>query len=477
MKKCLALRLLYNQYLQIKMSLKKITTRAPLCFALFLLATIPLNIRKIFNFDEIKNIEGFRENISWSLFPFDIMLLLLFLSLAFLLVFRPKDSLTKDVKFAIILKNPLFLLVSWLIFSILLATNTQIAIYVTSRLLLAILAFVLLQKALDYKRRTFIYATSCLLVSGVLQALLGISQFVSQKSIGLKFLGESELSDTILGVAKFELAGTKIIRAYGTFPHPNLFAVYLLLTLAAGIWLVLYVNFPKKSKILNIVLPSSLAIIVTGIVLSYSRSVIIGFVFFTLALLFAHKERFLGLFKQACRHFHIPKIMQGAFGLLLAFSLLFASYNVLSPRICFNHCENDNSIDLRLEYMKTAAAIIASSPLTGVGMGNFTVCQKDHFTKNIKPWEQQPVHNIYLLIASEIGLIGLAFFLYSIVYLAHIFKKGFFGRLHNPFILCFFIFLLLGFADHYFWTLPQGMLIFWVCLAFFHSSAKITNIK
>lgn len=458
------------------MKAKKFLTRAPLFFALLFLVTIPLNIRKIFNFDEIKNIEGFHENISWSLFSFDITFFLLFLSLiSFILT--SKTFASKNIELRIVLKQPIFLFTLWLAVSIFLATNIQIAIYVTSRFILAILAFILLRKALDYKRRTFIYATSFLLGSGVLQAFLGILQFVFQKSIGLKFLGESELSSTILGVAKFELGGAKIIRAYGTFPHPNLFAAYLLLALTAGIWLVLYVNFSKKSKLLNIVLPSSLAIIVAGIALSYSRSVIIGFAIFTAILLFAHKKRFVGLFKQICEHFRVPRIMQGAFGILLAFSLLFISYNTLSPRICFNHCENDNSVDLRLEYIKTATSIITSSPLKGVGMGNFTVFQKDHFAKNIKPWEQQPVHNIYLLITSEIGLIGLVLFLYSIVHLAHIFKKGFFGRLHNPFILCFFIFLILGFADHYFWTLPQGVLIFWVCLAFFHSSAKITKVE
>ena len=458
------------------MNTKKILTREPLCFALFFLTILPFNVRKIFNFEQISNIEGFRENLSWSLFPFDIVLFLLFLSLV-LVIFPSKDRYLEKIKLDFLLKKSFFLFVFWILISIFLATNPQIAFYVTTRLFLGILAFFLLRKALDYKRRTFIYASSALLVSGVFQALLGIVQFVFQKSIGLKFLGESEISTSILGVAKFEIAGTKIIRAYGTFPHPNIFAAFLLLALAAGVWLLLYVNFSKKSKLLNIFIPSSLAILAAGIILSYSRSVVIALVIFITILLIAHKRSFVRVFKQICEHFHIPRLLQGAFGILLAFSLLFVSYNMLSPRICFDHCENDNSIDLRSEYTKTATSIISSAPLTGVGMGGFVIFQKERSPENIQKWEQQPVHNIYLLIASEIGLIGLVLFLCLIVHLTQFFQEGFFGRLHNPFILCFFAFLILGFADHYFWTLPQGVLIFWVCLAFFHSSAKITKVE
>lgn len=458
------------------MNIQKIITQAPVYFALFFLIALPFNIRKIFNFNEIKNIEGFRENLSWSIFPFDIALLLLLLSLILLLFSEKQRFRTKSV-FSYLFKNPFFLFILWLLFSIFLATDSSVALYGTIRLFLSILAFYLLLKVLSHRRRVFIYAVYTLLISGFLQAILGIAQFIFQKSMGLKILGESEIGSSILGVAKFEIAGTKIIRAYGTFPHPNLFAAFLLFTFAAGIWIVLSTNFSKKAKLQNIFLPTSLAIIMAGIVLSYSRSVIIVLGVFLAILLFIHRDYFVKLFKQICKHLRIPNLLQGSFGILLAFSLLFVSYNLLSPRICLTNCEGDNSIDLRFEYIKTASSIISAKPFLGIGMGNFVLFQENKKMHNLQIWEQQPVHNIYLLIASELGLFGLVFFLSLIIYLSQTFQQDFFKRLQNPFVLCFFAFLILGVADHYFWTLPQGMLIFWVSLAFFHSSANITKVE
>lgn len=461
------------------MNIKKILHHAPFFFALFFLTILSFNMRTILNFEEIQQIEGFRENISWSIFSFDLALLLLFISVATAIFLLKKPAIPKRVDLQTFLEKPLYLFIIWLLIAVFLANDIQIAFYVTSRFLLAIAAFFLLQKVFAYRRKAFTYAAFVLFITGALQATIGISQFVLQRSIGLKILGESDIASTIAGVAKFEIAGGKIIRAYGTFPHPNLFAAFLLLALAAGIWLFLYTNFSKKSRFISNLMPSALVVIIVGILLSYSRSVILVLIIFLVIIVFAHKEKYIAIFKQTCEYLHIPSMLQGVFGILLAFSLLFLSYNILSPRICLNNCANDNSIDLRLKYLKTACSTITSHPFLGVGMGNFVPFQKEKELgfKKLAPWEQQPVHNLYLLVASEIGLIGLAFFLYTIVSLGQIFNRGFFGRLHNPFVLCFFGFLILGLADHYFWTLPQGMLIFWVCLAFFHSSTKINKLN
>lgn len=461
------------------MNIKKILHHAPFLLALLFLTIMSFNMRTILNFEEIKQIEGFRENISWSIFSFDIALLLLFISVVVAIFPLKKPVIPKRIGFQMFIENPLYLFIIWLLIAIFLANEIQVAFYVTSRFLLAIAAFFLLQKVFDYRRKAFTYAAFALFITGAFQAAIGISQFILQKSIGLQILGESDIASTIAGVAKFELAGGKIIRAYGTFPHPNLFAAFLLLTLAAGMWLFLYTNFSKKSKFISNLMPGAFVVVIVGILLSYSRSVIFVLIIFLIILIFAHKEKYIAIFKQTCAYLHIPSMLQGVFGIILTFSLLFVSYNILSPRICLNNCANDNSIDLRLSYLKTACSTIASHPFLGVGMGNFVSFQKEEASefRNLEPWEQQPVHNLYLLIASEIGLIGLALFLYTIINLAQIFNRGFFGRLHNPFVLCFFSFLILGLVDHYFWTLPQGMLTFWVCLAFFHSSTKINKIN
>jgi len=85
----------------------------------------------------------------------------------------------------------------------------------------------------------------------------------------------------------------------------------------------------------------------------------------------------------------------------------------------------------------------------GSGMGNFILSSKP-YTKDIGL--MQPVHNIYLLIFSEAGLVGLVFGV-SFLTLILINSKNF------AYTFCLCIILLIGFVDHYFITLQQGQIL------------------
>ncbi len=179
---------------------------------------------------------------------------------------------------------------------------------------------------------------------------------------------------------------------------------------------------------------------------------------------------------------------------------------------------NKNNKDLtiadRLFYNKTAFYIIDKYPFTGAGLGAFIFQIDDYlnvsretFLKNkiennnnvsretlldletvsengsnkqktspkLEFWHYQPAHNIYLLIASEIGVIGLLIFA---LFITQALKDGFcFNNnvsretllarksLQHILIAIFVGFLIIGLFDHYFWTLQQGRLIFWLVLA------------
>jgi len=122
------------------------------------------------------------------------------------------------------------------------------------------------------------------------------------------------------------------------------------------------------------------------------------------------------------------------------------------------------SLNERLVLAQNALALIKKRPLLGVGLGNFIPAQAE-----ILPFVRQdvnllqPVHNIYLLIASETGLIGLLVFITLAV---KMFLGGCNTSLHHrayairPYILILF----LGLFDHYWLTLPQNFLLFAVVL-------------
>jgi O-antigen ligase len=129
----------------------------------------------------------------------------------------------------------------------------------------------------------------------------------------------------------------------------------------------------------------------------------------------------------------------------------------------------EQAVDLRIFYNKMAIEMIKEKPVLGIGIGNFVnysqnypayirAASKVAGVADIPQWIYQPVHNIYLLIASEIGILGLVVFL---GFLGLILLKG----IKSSFVFVIFSFLILALLDHYFWTLQSGGIMFWLALA------------
>jgi O-antigen ligase len=148
----------------------------------------------------------------------------------------------------------------------------------------------------------------------------------------------------------------------------------------------------------------------------------------------------------------------------------------------------EQAIDLRFFYNKMALSIIKEKPFLGIGIGNFVWYSQNYQVflraankmlslvgqsdKEIPKWLFQPVHNIYLLIAVEMGLLGLVAFLLFLGRILLGWLKVCFlparHRLRHQVLVGGFLvscFLILGLTDHYFWTLQQGGLMFWLSLA------------
>jgi len=128
------------------------------------------------------------------------------------------------------------------------------------------------------------------------------------------------------------------------------------------------------------------------------------------------------------------------------------------------------SLNERLVLAQNALALIKKRPLLGVGLGNFIPAQAE-----MLPFVRQdvnllqPVHNIYLLIASETGLIGLLVFITMVVKI--FWRAGNMTRrykaqtIHRAYVIRPYILILfLGLFDHYWLTLPQNFLLFAVVL-------------
>jgi O-antigen ligase len=272
-------------------------------------------------------------------------------------------------------------------------------------------------------------------------SLIAIAQFFKQASLNGFFwwLGERTFNIATPGIAKAIINGQLIMRPYGTFPHPNVLAGFLLV----GLILTIPYLFQKNKFLFT----SYLLIVVLAIVLSFSRSVwLLGLI----SSLF-----FLGKSK-------IPKKLfwlAGGFWLIL---LILAFY--LLP-----HFSTNEAFSQRMQLMKAALLMIKVSPLSGVGLNNFIVRLPEFWPVTGFTYWLQPVHNLYLLFLSETGAVGFLIFLWLLIL---VFKRLLKSSLMANFslLMALMAILLLGLTDHYWLTLQQGQLLLALVLGLAWSS-------
>ena len=255
------------------------------------------------------------------------------------------------------------------------------------------------------------------LTLGILgESVLAILQFFKGGTIGLWILGERSFSLSTPAIAKFDFYGVEFLRPYGTFPHPNVLAAFMVITGLLLLW------FNKKEKISLLVgIP---------VLLTVSRAAIIAG-FFSLLFLLDKKGRIL---------------LIGVMIILLPilYTRFFSVFNF------------DNVSFLRREQLtEVAVTIFAKSPLTGVGVNNFIPNASDQLLIGPSRF-LQPVHNVFLLSLAETGIIGFSglmiFFGYPILKIIKLKKL----------LLIWVAVIFLGLFDHYFLTLPQGYRLLFV---------------
>jgi O-antigen ligase len=314
-------------------------------------------------------------------------------------------------------------------------------------------------------------ALFAVIINGLFQSVLGIAQFIHNRSLGFRFLGESIVGPNINGVAKIILNGEKHIRAYGTFSHPNILAGFLLIPIFIILseFLKRFVLAKKhnaevsRGTLLESI-PSwltifSLLILILGLLLAISRSSYFGILVGMFILGFIYRN-------DIPRKFYLVGL--GCFILVI----LGTSY--------LSHLKNSSisifsaqSLRERSLYQNVARETISSHPIMGVGIGQF-VFNEQLKHPDLDGWQYQPVHNIYLLLFSELGIVGLFLFLLS---LAAVLRWKDIERTAPKLNLTYytyycivFSFLFIFLFDHYFWDIKFGMIIFLLPILFLRTA-------
>lgn len=233
---------------------------------------------------------------------------------------------------------------------------------------------------------------AALLLSGVIQAVLGVSQHLTGSSLGLGIFGESK---TFMEMR----AGAELVsRVAGTFGHPNNLSAFLTMLIMINLAL-LFSGLDLRWKM---VLVPVLGLVGLANLLTLSRggwlATALG-AFLTLALCWGRRWR----------HRVVAFILAGM--VLLIFVITTLVFVEPLKRRFFE--EDYGAAQSRLPMSLVAMNIIRHHPCLGVGLTNYVMVapEYDISKEGIATDFARPVHNEFLLIAAELGLPALLCFI------------------------------------------------------------------
>jgi len=342
------------------------------------------------------------------------------------------------------------------------------------------------------------------LAGAVLQAGVGVWQFLAQSDIACKWLGMARHQAGELGTSVVEtLAGGRWLRAYGTMDHPNILGGYLAVSILVAVYWLVKRSAKEQSRDrrrLDLYLGFLAVFLFIGLFFTFSRTawagLLVGLVAFgAVALYLRHRRAQKRLL-----------LMVAAF--LAVGALLFASYsNLVLSRLSQDTYTEIKSATERMSAYQVAGGVIRDNLFLGTGVRNYGPVVEDSLGREGKYYMYQPVHNVFLLVMAEIGLAGLIFF---VAVLQYVFtslvnagktakparpkqeaagtdpappqeksdNKLFALKAHersqkkagpsDPYAwykLAFLVALITMFmADHWWWSLHFGMLLFWLVI-------------
>lgn len=250
--------------------------------------------------------------------------------------------------------------------------------------------------------RNFIQIVTAIAGTVLLLGAIGIAEYFKRGTLGLEFLGEANQADIdITNLATYLERGGGIYRVGSLIGHPNLLAAYMAMSLPILVGALLSaIEWHRRA-----LFTAALGVGGVSLLLTLSRTgwLSTGLAFVMLLILASVHPRVRG------RHVRLR--------LTMVVGLAAAVIGAL-PTIVRRFTESDpGALNFRYEWMDVAFTFVQREPLFGIGLNTFIY----HLPGNTKYGgiaglnqhfgELWPiVHNIYLIIWSEQGTLGLICF-------------------------------------------------------------------
>jgi hypothetical protein len=272
-------------------------------------------------------------------------------------------------------------------------------------------------------------------------SIIAIAQFIFQRSIGgaLWFLGERTFTISTPGISRVDWCWyvsancTELLRPYATFPHPNVLAGFLAITICVVLWQIL--SRQVHAALVRVWFWITIILGVIALGLTFSRGVWLVAIIAVVTIVGTQ-------YKKRLTHMALWILLISGGCIIVAFP-----YFLLL-------LQQSESVVIRNELSRAAVLMWKSYPLLGVGLNAFLV-RLPTIPSSSPTFFLQPAHTIYLLLLSELGIIGVGGIGLSIYML--ISKLS---QLPNKLpLLLLIVYGLLGTIDHYPVTLQQGQLV------------------
>ncbi len=392
--------------------------------------------------------------------------------------------------------------------SIFFAPDKLVAVYGYARFLLGVGLFWLIVSA-NYNKIKLVYS----LLAGIfLQACLGVWQFLTQSSFACKWLGMAQHNAGDLGVSVVETISSvdgiaeRWLRAYGGLDHPNVLGGLLVVGLLLVVGSIIkntrmhfnnqdtrYRNIRYKDTrnkiqtnskfqipitkqfgywnlefVWNLYLVSCIFVFISALFFTFSRGAWLGLIVgLAMMLLIAAVKKNLAVQKKILEIILISGI--------LIFILFNQFQDLVMTRVSADaRLEVKSSIE-RIESYKDSWELIKNNWLFGVGVGNYVKYNANlriyANTANLNYTNKntfiQPVHNVFLLVWAEIGIIGLLFFislLLCVMRYALCDRTRLRGNSLNIKLSLLIALSVMFLVDHWWWSLHFGIFLFWLVL-------------
>lgn len=331
---------------------------------------------------------------------------------------RSQANRNSEARPSLHINLPLLLYLAVTVISVAVAQDVSLSLFEVALLLEACLVYFYVANNVR-TRQDVLFVVSLLLIGCLLESLANIV---------LQFTG---MPSTIWGApTQIQIEADprqSFMRIGGSVGSPNFAAAYFSILLASAAS-ILFTNLERAHKWL------AMAVIGFGgvaLIFTFSRGGWIALLLsVTLICLLGWHRRGLSL--------------KTPIAVILILGMLYLPFHsVISARV---FGDDKGSAESRIPLMSLAFRIIEDNPVLGVGANNFTVVMDRYLTSDFREGWLFAVHNKYLLVLSETGIIGLLCFL---AFLLDALRKGWkCWALQDPLLSPLALGIMAGIAGH-----------------------------